>query len=120
MQRPFGRYDLHQLFLDFERRLALRQAGAVGNAKDMRVDRHGRLAEGDVEHDVRRLAPDAGQFLQRSAVMGHLAAMLGNQHLAQRDDVLGLGIEQADGAHMLDQAFEPERDHFLRPIDCGE
>ena len=45
----------------------------------MRVDRNGRLAERHVEHDVRGLAPDAGQRLQRRALSRHLAAILRDQ-----------------------------------------
>lgn len=42
------RHDLLQLLLDFERVLARRQAGTVGNAEDMSVDRDGLVTEGDV------------------------------------------------------------------------
>ncbi len=51
------------------------EAGAVGDAEDMRVDGDGWLAEGSVQHDIGGLAPDAGQRLQRLAIMRHLAAM---------------------------------------------
>src|SRR5437763_2773317 len=37
--------------------LAGREAGAVGDAKDMGVDREGLGAEGDVHHHIGRLAP---------------------------------------------------------------
>ena len=37
------RHHLEQPHLDLERRLARREAGAVGDAEDMRVDRDGRL-----------------------------------------------------------------------------
>ena len=51
------------LDLDGERCLAGRQAGAVGDAEDVRVDRHRRFAEGDVENDVGGLATDSRQRL---------------------------------------------------------
>src|SRR5688500_4873064 len=41
-----GRSELEELLLNFERVLARGDAGPVGDAEDMRVDRHGRLAEG--------------------------------------------------------------------------
>ena len=47
--------------LDLARRPARRQPGAVADAEQMRVDGDGRLAEGDVEHDIGGLAADAGQ-----------------------------------------------------------
>jgi hypothetical protein len=62
--------------LDFIRILSGRQAGAIRNAKNMRVDRDRRLAKGDVEHHVRRLAPDARQRLERRARARHRSAML--------------------------------------------
>ena len=55
--------------------LAGREAGAVGDPEDMGVDRDGRLAERDVEHDIRGLAPDARQSLERLALARHLAAV---------------------------------------------
>ena len=44
--------------------LAGGEAGAVADAEDVRVDRHRGVAERDVEHHVRGLAPDARQRLQ--------------------------------------------------------
>jgi hypothetical protein len=89
-----GTFD--QLVLDGAHVLARRQAGAVGDAEDMRVDRHGRLAERGVEHDVGRLAAHAGQRFQRFAVVRHLASMVFDQQPAERDNVFGFRIEQAD------------------------
>src|SRR3954471_14736359 len=77
--QEFGRRELHQAVLDLARILARREAGAVRHPEDMRVDRHRRLAEGGVQHHVRRLAADAGQLLERLASRGHLAAVLLDQ-----------------------------------------
>ena len=65
---------------DGERGLARRQPGAVGDPKNMRVDRDGRLAKRDVQHHIGGLAPDPGQPLQGLAVARHDAAMLLDQH----------------------------------------
>ena len=73
---------LEQLQLDRQRVLARRQPGAVADAENVGVDRHGRLAERDVEHHVGGLAADAGQRLQRLARARHLAAVLGDELLA--------------------------------------
>ena len=116
VQQVFFRHHRHQLHLDVERRLADRQAGAVADAENVGVDRDGRLAESDIEHDIRGLAPDAGQRFQRVAVMRNLPAVLGDELLRQRDHVLRLGAVEADG---LDQVAHPrlaERDHLLRRI----
>src|SRR5271166_6745389 len=73
-QEPL-RNDAHELVLDFARSLAGSDPEAVGDAKDVRVDRYRRFAEGGVEHDVGALAADARQGLQRLAVARDLAAM---------------------------------------------
>ncbi len=117
-ERGGGR--LVQLQLDRQHRLALGQAGAVADAEDVRVDREGLVAESGVEHDIGGLAPDTGQSLQIGALLWHLAAIVVDQHLRQGDDVLGLGVEQAD---RLDMGFEPllaQIEHLLRRIDLGE
>ena len=54
------RHDFLELGLDLVDRLARRQAGAVADAEDMRVDREGLLAERCVEHDIGGLAPTPG------------------------------------------------------------
>jgi len=78
----------------------------------MRVHRDRRLAEGDVEHDVRRLAPHAGQRLERRPLARHLPAMRLDQDARQRHHVPRLGIEQADGADMAAQPFLAELEHL--------
>src|ERR1044072_814259 len=70
------RHNLFEVQLALERRQSRRHGGAVADAKDVRVDRDGLLAERDVEHDVRGLAPDAGQRLERLAAARNLSAML--------------------------------------------
>ena len=92
------RHDLLELRFDLVDRLARREAGAVADAEDVRVDREGLLAERGVEHDVGGLAADAGQRLQLLAGARDLAAMPVDQRLAERDDVLRLGVEQADAS----------------------
>src|SRR3546814_13815559 len=70
---------LFELLLDREDRLARREAGAVADAEDMGVDREGLRPEGRVHHDIRRLAPDAGQFDARVTLGGDLSAMIADQ-----------------------------------------
>ena len=77
--QEFGRRELEQLLLDFERVLAGPEAGAVGDAEDVRVHRHGRLAEGGVQHHVGGLAADAGQAFQFFAGSGYFAVVILHQ-----------------------------------------
>ena len=107
-----GRRRLGELVLDFARGAARGQPGAIADAKDMSIDRDRRFTEGDVEHDVRGLAPDPGQALERGAVAGHLALVLGGEDLRKRDDVFRLGVEEPDGLDVRFQALEAEREHF--------
>ena len=111
---------LVQLEFDRQHRLALGQPGAVADAEDMRVDREGLLPEGGVEHHIGGLAPDPRQALERGAILGHFAAIVVDQHLRQRDDVLGLGVEQADRLDVLFQPLFAQLQHLLRRIDLGE
>jgi hypothetical protein len=110
----FGRNDADETLLDLFRRLAGRQAETVADAEDMGVDRHGRLAERHVQHDIGGLAADAGQFRQGVAVVRHLAAMVADQRLAQRDDVLRLVAPEADGADVVADLASPSASIF-----CG-
>src|SRR4051812_40930282 len=60
----FGLGEFHEPVLHGPRVLARRDARAVGDAEDVRVDRDGRLAEGGIQHHVRGLAADAGERFQ--------------------------------------------------------
>ena len=102
-------HEAQQALLDFVDVLAWRDARAVGDAIDVRVNRDRRLPEGDVEHHVRRLAAHAGQRFERGAVGRYFAAMLLDQDLRQPRDVLRLGAEQADGADVGLEPFGAER-----------
>src|SRR5436190_12201865 len=59
-----GRRELEQLELHFKRILPRRDTRAVGDTEDMRVHRHGLLAEGSVEHDICRLSAYTGERLK--------------------------------------------------------
>ncbi|GAA3891532.1 hypothetical protein GCM10022276_08330 [Sphingomonas limnosediminicola] len=101
------RNDLLELGLYLIRCLTRREAGAVADAEDMRVDGERLLAEGGVEHDVRGLTANTGQRLQLLAGPRHLAIVLIDQRLAECDDVLRLGVEQADRLDGLAHAIFP-------------
>ena len=120
VDQVLGGHALHQLQLHRQRVLARRQAGAVADAEDVRVDRHRRLAERHIEHHVGGLAAHAGQGLQRLARARHLAAMLLDEDAAGLDQVLRLGAEQADGADLFGDRIEPEGQHLLRAVGGRE
>lgn len=51
------------------------ESGAIGDAKDVGIDREGWLAERHIQHDVGGFAADARQCLQPRAVARHLSAV---------------------------------------------
>ena len=69
------------------------------------------------------LRPTPGSASSASRVARHLAAMLVDKLLRQRDDVLRLGAEQPDGLDVVAHLRFAERDHLLRrigrPEQCG-
>ena len=69
-----GHFLLERQF-DRQHVLARRQAGAIADAEDVRVDGDGLFAESDVQNDVGRLASGAGQRLQFLARARNLAAV---------------------------------------------
>src|SRR3982751_887721 len=106
------RHDLLQLRLDVVDGLARRQAGAVADAEDVRVDRERLLAKRGVEHDVCGLTAYAGKRLELFAGARDLAIILIDQRLAERDHVLRLGVEEADRLDRLAHTLFSELDHL--------
>jgi hypothetical protein len=113
------RDDLHELRLDLEGILAGCQPGAVGDPEDVRVDRQRELAEGDVQHHVGGLAADARQRLERLASAWHLAAVLLEEDVGQRDDVLRLAAVQADRADVGLEPLDPSAATFAGVLATG-
>jgi hypothetical protein len=118
--------DFVELGLDLVDILGGRETGAVADAKDVRVDRERLLAPRGVEHDIGGLAADPGKRLKRFAGARHLAPEPVDQRLAQRDDVLRLGVEQPDGFDRLAQRIftkiqhSPWRAHALEQVAGGD
>ena len=81
MAQQIGWDTFDQPILDRAHRCSWCQTGAVAKAEDMRVHCHRWLTEGDVQHDVGRLATDAGQCFQCRTIRGDLAAVLVKQQL---------------------------------------
>src|SRR5690606_29266959 len=70
------RNDFFKLAFDFDYVFTGGDPGAVGNAKDMRINRDRGMPECRVEHHVRRFPSYAGQGLKRFPVFGNPAAVL--------------------------------------------
>src|SRR3954470_441924 len=68
----FRRRELQQPVLDFPRILSRGEAGPVGDAEDVGVDRHGGLAESGIEDHVGGLAAHPRQRLEGLAIRRHL------------------------------------------------
>ena len=111
-----GDFLLQPLFHG-QRGLALGQAGAVGNAEDVRIDREGFRSERAVHHHVGGLAPHPRQAGQHVAISRNLTTEIADQDFRQGDHVFRLGIEQADGLDVLFQPLFTQRDHLRRGRD---
>jgi hypothetical protein len=112
--------DLLELGFDLVHTFAGRQPRAIADAENVGVDRERLLAEGSIEHDVGGLAADAGKRLQFLTRSRNLAMMVSDQRLAECDDVLRLGVEQADRLDRITQAFLAERNHLPGILDACE
>lgn len=116
----FVRRHAQQFLFDFNDGFAWRQAGAVAEAENMRVDGDCGLAEGGVKYDIGGLAANAWQRFQQGALVRHLAAVLFKQNLAGGDDVPGLGVVKADGLDEFAEAFNTQLPHFVGRGRDGE
>lgn len=101
---------------DLIRVLARREAGPVRHAENMRINRDGGLSERFVQDDIRRFSTNARQAHQLVARLWNHAIKLVEDHLAQRDDILGFVAPQTDRFDVLLDPFKPERQHFFRRI----
>ena len=100
------RRESEQLVFHLPRRLARREPGAIGDTKDVRVDRDNGFPEGRVENDIRRLAANARQCFEGRTIPWNFTAVERDERFAGLQDVGGLGVEQADG---LDVFLQPLR-----------
>jgi hypothetical protein len=91
--------DLLELGLDFIDILAGRETGAVADAEDVRVDCERLLPESGVEDDVGSLSADSRKLLELFAGARDLTTVPVDERLRQSDDVLRLGVEQANGLY---------------------
>jgi hypothetical protein len=100
--------------------LARREAGAIADAEHVRVDRERLFAKGGVEHHVGGFSPDAGKGLQFLPSPRNFAAVIADELFGKSDDVLRLGIEQADRLDRVAKMFFPAINHLLRSLDAFE
>ena len=85
--------------------------GAVGDAKDVRVDGDHGVPEEGVEHHVGGLAPHAGQGFEEGPVVRDLAAGGLQQPAGELMEVFRLAAVEADAADVPGDAFFTQRDH---------
>ena len=113
-------HDPLQLGLDVVDRLARSKARPIADTEDMGVDGKGLLTKRGVKDDVSGLSADSGERLQFLACPRNLAIVLVDQRLAECDDVLRLGVEQADGLDGIAQRIFTDFDHLARCLDPSE
>jgi hypothetical protein len=86
----------------------------VRDAEDVGVDRDPGIPNAMLTTTRRGLAPDARQGLQDLDGRRHLAAELLDEPPRQGDHVLGLGAEEVDRLHVVEEALLAEVEHL-----CG-
>ncbi len=84
------RQECGDVALHRERRGSGRQPQPMGDAKDVRVDRKRRFAEGDREHDARGLAPDSGERFELLARFGYAPTVAVDERTRRGDDIFRL------------------------------
>jgi len=114
------RDNLLELHLDILDRFSGREAGSIADPEDVGVDRERFLAERGVQNDIGGLAADAGERLQLFPSARHFAAVSVDQRLAERDHVLRLGVEQANGLDRVSEAFLAQLNHLPGSRDARE
>ena len=82
-----GRYHFLQFVFDRTNIFARCQPGAIGDTKDVRIHRNGRMAKRRIEYDIRCLAADTRQRFECFARVGYVAVVVIDQDAAQRYDV---------------------------------
>ena len=98
------RNNLHQLLLDFLRRVAFGQAEAAGDAEDVRIDHNTfGLAKADAENDVGGLSGCAGDGDEFGQGLRDLAVEFFDNLARRALNGFGLVVEEAGGS---DEGFE--------------
>src|SRR5690554_4565899 len=110
----------HEFLFHFEDVLAGGDAGPVGDAKNMRIHRHGELAESGVEYHVGGLAAYAGQGFKFGAGAWYFTGVLLDQDATGFHQVLGLGVVKADGLDVFLERIETKIKNGLRRVGYRE
>ena len=113
-------HDLLELRFDLVDCFSWSETRAIADPEDVSIDGEGLLAKCSVQDDVRGLAANAGERLELVSRPGNFAAVVVDQRLAEQDDVLRLGIEQADRLDRVAERFFAELNHLLRSLDVLE
>jgi len=96
------------------------EAGAVGDAENMRIDGHGGLTKRGVEYHIGRFAPHAGECFEFGARLWHFTLVFFEQQAAQTHHIFGLGLIQANGLDKSAQALFAQVNDGLRGVGDGE
>ena len=104
--------DPVELCFDLLGSLSRGKPGSIADPEDMGIDRKGLLPEGSVENHVGGFPANSGECLQLVSCPRDLAAIVIDERPAERDHVLRLGVEQADGLDRLAQPLFSKIDHL--------
>ena len=111
--KKLGRDESQQTFFNLQRCFPRCDFGAIGDAKDMRIHRHGWLSKCRVEHHIGCLPANSRQRFQRLAIIRDFTVVSLDQQLACFYDVFGLAVVQADGFDVFAQLLFSQIQHGL-------
>ena len=115
------RQELHQVLLDLRGVGVFREAQSLAQSRDVRIDHDARRdSKGRAKHDVRRFASDARQRDHLIHIARHFAAVLFDDALACRLDVLGLVAEEAGALNHFFQLLDRRIGHFASRRPAAE
>ena len=114
------RDHLLQPLLNLKRCLSDSEMQAVRYAEHMCIDRDGRDVKRHAHNDIRRLAPDAREPLQRLKVRRNLTAVFPQQDIAGLNDMLCLHAEKSAVMDRLFKLRLPKSRDRLRCVRTGE
>ena len=109
--KKFLRDASHQAILHLTNVLARGDAGSIGDPENMCINRHGGLAKGGVEYDIRCFPPDTWECLEFFTRPWNLTLIAFTQNHAGLHDVFRFGIIQSNRFNTVFDTVESEGKH---------
>ena len=114
IQQEFFGDVFHQFVLYLAHVFAFGNACAIGDAENVCVHGHCRLAKSGVQHHIRGFATDTRQAFQLGTGLRHFTTKLIEQDFTRGDDMGGFGAIKTDGFDGVAHFLFTQSQHRLR------